>query len=206
MAAVTIGRYVFVEEPSRLRILDSVGEQATKLILSTLLALGGVAGSVALLLVRGPAGAGWWLLATGIPVVLGIWLLSRVIAKGRTIWTLDRESGEMLHRAKLLRSLSSITHVAVFWVEWPPTSTFGSKRLMHYVGFAPRLAPAPSETKGLWKELRAAFLLGFAPGLGVVEAHGLRKDILAFRNSEDASQAATILVAFLDVGIVKEEV
>jgi hypothetical protein len=137
-----------------------------------------------------------------------MWLLARVIAKGRTIWTLDRESGEMLHRGILLRSLSSITRVAVFWVEWPPTSTFGSRRLMQYVGFAPRLgqAPAPSGTGGLWKELRAAFLLGLAPGLGVAEAHGLRKDILAFRNQKDASQAATTLAAFLAIRIVEEDV
>jgi hypothetical protein len=162
-----------------------------------------VAGSVALLVVRGAAGAGW-LLATGIPSVLGIWLLSRVIAKGRTIWTLDRESGEMLHRGKLLRSLSSITKVADFWVEWRPPSAFESKRRMHYVGFAPRSghAPGAGEAGGLWKELLAGFLLGF----GVGEAYGLRKDILAFRNQKDASQAATTLAAFLDIGIVEEEV
>jgi hypothetical protein len=164
-----------------------------------------VAGSVALLVVRGPAGAGWWLLATGIPAVLGIWLLPRVIAKGRTIWTLDRESGEMLHRGKFLRSLSSITNVADFWVEWRPPSAFESKRRMHYVGFAPRLGRAPwtGEADGLGKGVLEGFLLG---AFGLVEAYGLRKDILAFRKQKDASQAATTLAAFLAIGIVEEAV
>src|SRR5262245_55746786 len=106
MVTVTLGRYAFVEEPGRLRIsILSHGDpvRPTKLLLSALLALGGVAASVALLVVRGPAAAGWGLLATGTPVVLGIWLLSRVIAKGRrAIWTFDRESGELLYRAELL--------------------------------------------------------------------------------------------------------
>jgi hypothetical protein len=55
----------------------------------------------------------------------------------------------------------------------------------------------------LWKALLTGFLLG---GFGLVEGYGLRKDILAFRNQKDASQAATTLAAYLDIGIVEEEV
>lgn len=183
MATVTLGRYEFVEEPDRLQVMDSVGEQAVKLILSALLALGGVAGSVALLAAQGLPGAGWWLLATGATAVLGIWLLSHVIAKGRTIWTFDRESGEVLHRGKFLRSLSSITHLAVFSFEWPALAASAPSRLVHYVEFAPR------QGESLW-----------------LKGAGSRKETLALGSLKDASQAATVLAAFLSVGVVAEAV
>jgi hypothetical protein len=183
VATVTLGRYVFVEESGRLQIMDSVGEQAVKLILSALLALGGVAGSVALLVMQGPAKAGWWLLATGTLAVLGIWLLSHVIVKGRTIWTFDRESGEVLHRGKFLRSLSSITHLAVFSFEWPALAASAPSRLVHYVEFAPR------QGESVW-----------------LKGAGSRKETLVLSSLKDASQAATILAAFLGVGVVAESV
>src|SRR5262249_21127152 len=110
----------------------------------------------------------------------------------------DRESGELLYRAKLLRSLSSITHLVNFSVEWPGASPSEPNQLVHYVGFAPPKMPQITDSL-------AMFFLGFAsiPITGMLPC-GLRNDILAFRNLEDASQAATTLAAFLGVGIAEE--
>jgi len=146
-------------------------------LLGGLLALLGVAGSVALLAVQGPV---WGLLVTGILIVLGIWLLSRSIAWGkRSKWTFDRASGELLYRDKPFRSLSSITHVSIFVVEWPAPSAFEPNRLIYYVEFSPRQDKNwLSEGIGSWKET------------------------LSLRNLKDASQAATIVATFLGVGVV----
>ena len=94
-----------------------------------------------------------------------------------------------MHRGKFLRLLSSITHLAVFAAELPQ-----SKQLMHYIEFAP----------GSGQNLGRTFLAGFL-GLST-RLSGSRKERLAFRNLGDSTQAATILTAFLGVGVIAENV
>jgi hypothetical protein len=172
---VALGRYEFVEEPGRLQILNSAGEHAGWLIFSTLLALGGVAGSVALLVALGAAKAWGGMLATGALALLGLWLLLRH-AKGRTLCTFDRNSGKVLYRGKRPRSLSSITHLTIF---------AGGEPVYYYcVEFTRKQSSLVTK------------LVGVVPG---------RKDILFFGKPEEVLQAAKILATFLGVRVLGGE-
>jgi hypothetical protein len=174
---VALGGYVFVEEPGRLQILHSAGEYAAWLIISTLLALGGMVGfSLALLWALGAAKGGW-MLAMGALTLLGLWGLSQFL-KGRILWTYDRNSGQVLYRGKLLRSLSSIKSLTIL-------ARSHRNDTIYYVEFTRKQS---SLTK----------LVGPVPALR-------RKEILVFGKPQEALQAATILATFLGVRVLGGE-
>jgi hypothetical protein len=167
-------QYVFVEEADRLRVLWSAGEHAVKVGCSAVPLLVGVGALVALAKTRDPAQVMEWQIAAAAVAVLGCWLLWWVLARGRTFWVLDRQSGQLVHRGKPLRPLSSITHVAIYGID--PSQPF------YVVGFAPKQD-------------------SFAASIG---ARGFRKDILGFQTQEKAQAAASYLAAFLKVEVVSE--
>jgi hypothetical protein len=119
------------------------------------------------------------LVTTGALALLGFWLLVRLITKGRTLWTFDRNSGQVLYCGKLLRSLSSITHLTIFARE-------AGGDITCYV-----------ELTSKQSSLVTKLLMLVGPAL--------RKEILVFCKPKEALQAAIILATFLGVRIIGGE-